>query len=98
MLEDPIPAGTEAVEQEGSLDIENVRSWWYGSQREFHDDRTVYFLSGFSEGRYDMAYLLKVTTPGVFTAMPARIAPMYVPDVSASSSVIALTVPVEGIQ
>ena len=96
MLEDPIPAGTEAVEQEGSLDIENVRSWWYGSQREFHDDRTVYFLSGFSQGRYDMAYLLKVTTPGTFTAMPARIAPMYIPDVAASSSVIALTVTVEG--
>jgi len=93
MLEDPIPAGTEAVEQPQSLDVEHISSWWFGSQREFRDDRTVFFLRSFSEGKYELTYLLKVTTPGTFTAMPTHIAPMYVPDVSASSATLSLTVP-----
>ncbi len=96
MVEDPIPAGTEAVEQPESLQIENVSSWWFGSQREFRDDRTVYFVTALFQGRFEAVYLLKVTTPGTFAAMPARISPMYVPDVSASSDVISLTVPAEG--
>jgi hypothetical protein len=96
MLEDPIPAGTEPVEREDLYELENRRSWWSGSQREFRDDRTVFFLSDLSKGRYDLTYLLKVTTPGVFSAMPAHISPMYVPDVSASSEVLTVTVVSEG--
>lgn len=92
MLEDPIPAGTEPVEREDLYELENRQSWWFGSQREFRDDRTVFFLSDLSKGRYDLTYLLKVTTPGVFSAMPAHISPMYVPDVSASSEVLTVTV------
>jgi uncharacterized protein YfaS (alpha-2-macroglobulin family) len=95
MLEDPIPAGTEPIEKEALYELEQTRSWWYGSQREFRDDRTVFFLREFTQGRYEFSYLLRVTTPGVFNAMPARISPMYVPDVSASSAVMTLAVPVE---
>jgi alpha-2-macroglobulin len=96
MLEDPIPAGTEPVERTDLYQLENRQSWWSGSQREFRDDRTVFFLSEFSRGRYDLAYLLRVTTPGTFRAMPARITPMYVPDVSASSETVTLAVTAEG--
>jgi alpha-2-macroglobulin len=96
MIEDPIPAGTEPVAREDLYELEHRQSWWFGSQREFRDDRTVFFLSDFAQGRYDLSYLLKVTTPGVFSAMPARISPMYVPDVSASSEVITMTVIAEG--
>ena len=95
MLEDPIPAGTEPVEKEELYELEQPRSYWQGSQRELRDDRTVFFLDRFTEGRYELAYLLRVTTPGVFNAMPARISPMYVPDVFASTTTIALTVPAE---
>jgi uncharacterized protein YfaS (alpha-2-macroglobulin family) len=98
MLEDPIPAGTEPIENEELYELEQPRTWWYGSNREVRDDRVVFFLSGFEQSRYEFTYLLKVTTPGVFGAMPARISPMYVPDTSASSSVITLTVPSEGVQ
>jgi uncharacterized protein YfaS (alpha-2-macroglobulin family) len=93
MLEDPIPAGTEQVEKEESYELERRGRWFYGSEREFRDDRTVFFLSDFTRGRYEFTYLLRVTTPGTFNAMPARISPMYVPDVSASSDVISLIVP-----
>jgi uncharacterized protein YfaS (alpha-2-macroglobulin family) len=40
--------------------------------------------------------MLKVTTPGTFRAMPARISPMYVPDVSASSDVVTIAITDEG--
>ena len=98
MLEDPIPAGTEQVENEAGYELERRTRWFYGSQREFRDDRTVFFLSDFSRGRYEFSYMLRVTTPGTFTAMPAHISPMYVPDVSASSESTTLTVTAEGIK
>jgi uncharacterized protein YfaS (alpha-2-macroglobulin family) len=96
MLDDPIPAGTEPVEREDLYELERGHSWWWGTHREFRDDRVVFFLNDFVAGRYDFSYLLKVTTPGVFAAMPARIAPMYVPDASASSTTMTLTVASDG--
>jgi uncharacterized protein YfaS (alpha-2-macroglobulin family) len=98
MLEDPIPAGTEPVEKEELYELERRRSWFWGTQRELRDDRVVFFLNDFGAGRYEFTYLLRVTTPGTFSAMPARISPMYVPDVSASSDVLSLTVASEGLK
>jgi uncharacterized protein YfaS (alpha-2-macroglobulin family) len=95
MLEDPIPAGTEAVTRENAYQLETPRTWFWGAQRELRDDRTVFFLENFSEGRYEFSYMLRVTTSGTFGAMPARIAPMYVADVSASSPAVTLTVTLE---
>ena len=92
MLEDPIPAGTEPIQQDELYTLEQKRSSWWGSQREFRDSRVVFFLESFSEGHYELSYLLKVTTPGVFRATPARISAMYVPDATASSSTITVTV------
>lgn len=92
MLEDPIPAGTEPVENDSPYELEQRRSWQWGTSRELRDDRIVFFLDRFAAGRYDFSYMLKVTTPGVFSAMPAHISPMYVPDVSASSDTIIVSV------
>ena len=44
-------------------------------------------------GRAEFAYLLRVTTPGQFRAMPAQVTPMYVPGVHASSAALSLDVP-----
>ncbi|MFN7983706.1 MAG: MG2 domain-containing protein [Vicinamibacterales bacterium] len=98
MLEDPLPAGAESIEKEESYEFEKRRSWDYGSQRELRDDRTVYFLDNLSGGRREFNYMLKVTTPGQFKAMPAHVSPMYVPDISASSDVMPLTVSAEGVR
>ena len=62
------------------------------------DDRTVYFLDALSGGRHEFSYILRATTPGTFNAMPARVSPMYVPDVMASSDTAVVTVLPEGIQ
>lgn len=93
ILEDPLPAGTEPIQRESSYPLERrpTESWWYGSQREFRDDRAVFFQESF-DGRQEYRYLLKVVTPGVFRAMPARISPMYVPGVMASSEPHTFTI------
>lgn len=98
MVEDPLPAGAESVEKEEPYELEKRRTWDYGSQRELRDDRTVYFLDNLAGGRHEFNYMLKVTTPGQFNAMPAHVSPMYVPDVSASSDVMPLTVSAEGVR
>jgi uncharacterized protein YfaS (alpha-2-macroglobulin family) len=98
MIEDPIPAGTEAIEDAASYELERRLAWDFGSQRELRDDRTVYFLNRLARGRREFAYMLKVTTPGTFSAMPAHVVPMYVPGVSASSDPMTFTISAEGVQ
>jgi alpha-2-macroglobulin len=98
MLEDPLPAGAEPIAREDAYPIERraAAGWWYGSQREFRDDRAVFFQESFGNGRSEYQYLLKVVTPGVFRAMPARIAPMYVPGVTASTEPRTFTIAAPG--
>jgi uncharacterized protein YfaS (alpha-2-macroglobulin family) len=93
MLEDPLPAGVEAIKEQDLYELEKRETWWYGSQREYRDNRIVQFQTDFSRGRYEYTYLLKVVTPGSFKAMPAQITPMYVPDVFATTSTQSLDVP-----
>ena len=62
------------------------RHWWYGSKREYRDNRVVQFQTDFSRGRYEYIYLLKAVIPGRFRAMPARLAPMYAPGVAATTA------------
>ena len=92
MIEDPLPAGAEAIRQDGLYELERQPRSWSSSRREYRDDRVVVFQRAFTEGRYEYTYLLKVVTPGVFRAMPPRIAPMYVPDATASGRAQPMTV------
>ena len=98
MIEDPLPAGTEAMADAGLYPLEkgDRESYWWLGRRELRDDRAVFFRDRLPDGRIDLWYLLKVTTPGRFTAMPARITPMYAPDVSASSEPQPVHVPADG--
>ena len=80
------------VQQTGLYELERKTEFWDGSRREYRDDRVVFFQESFTAGHYQFIYLLKVTTPGVFRAMPAQIAAMYVPDATASSDAQTLTV------
>jgi uncharacterized protein YfaS (alpha-2-macroglobulin family) len=92
VIEDPLPAGVEPIQQRGLYELERKTDFWDGSRREYRDDRVVFFQESFAAGHYQFVYLLKVTTPGVFRAMPAQIAAMYVPDATASSDPQTLTV------
>jgi uncharacterized protein YfaS (alpha-2-macroglobulin family) len=94
MIEDPLPAGTEPIADDELYELERRSpgsAWWLG-RRELRDDRAVFFRERLPDGRTDLHYLLEVTTPGRFQAMPARITPMYVPGTSASSDVQTVVV------
>ncbi len=94
-IEDPLPAGAEAIERMDAFDLErrDDRSWWYGrARREYRDNRVVQFEDRLPGGRVDFVYMLRVVTPGVFRAMPAQVTPMYVPGVSASTPAIQVNV------
>ncbi len=86
MLEDPLPAGMEAVQDTDVYELERPPDWWYGSKREYRDNRVVQFQSGFSQGRYEYVYMLKAVIPGRYRAMPARLSPMYAPGVAATTA------------
>ena len=92
LLEDPIPAGTEALADRGSYPLARETPWARLSRQEFRDDRSAFFLEALENGRADVLYLLKVVSDGAFRASPARVTPMYVPDVHASSEPFTLQV------
>ncbi len=87
MVEDPIPAGTEFVERDNLFELRNKPPWWeyYFTRRELHDDRMAIFQTFFRQGQQQYFYLLKVVNPGAFEVSPARVGPMYQPDVMATT-------------
>jgi alpha-2-macroglobulin len=87
VIEDPLAAGVEAIQDTTAYPLEREprNYWWWGSRVEYRDSRTVFFQESFDRGRYEFNYLVKVVSAGVFRAVPAQIAPMYVPGVTASS-------------
>ena len=93
LIEDPIPAGTEFVQQEDSykiLDQPQTWEYWY-TRREFYDDRAALFATE-STGRHESFYLLKVVNPGSFAISPANVQPMYQPGIQATSDLLHLQV------
>jgi alpha-2-macroglobulin len=93
MVEDPIPAGCEQVEEVSGIDLNHdEKGWsdWY-SAREFRDNRAVLFLNYF-DGHAQFQYAMRVQVPGQFRVAPARVERMYEPDVRANSASAALTI------
>lgn len=93
-VEDPLPAGVESIRDQSAYPLERPDrvAWWWGSQVEYRDNRTVFFQEDFLQGRSEYVYLVKVTTEGTFRAAPTQVSPMYIPQVSASSAPLTLTV------
>lgn len=88
MIEDPIPAGAEQVNNIGNLNLDysSGHSWtnWYSS-REFRDQRTVFFLDYF-DGQATFQYAMRVQVPGEFQIAPARAEFMYQPAMQSNSA------------
>lgn len=94
VIEDPLPAGAEAIAEQDAYELEKPEPWWrFGrGRREYRDARVVQFQDRLPGGRADYGYVIKVVTPGEFRAMPAQVLPMYVPGVAASTTLQAVTV------
>ncbi len=82
LMEDPIPSGAEFIERDDLYNLNHRPDWWvtYSSHREFHDDRAAIFQTYFDAGQKYYFYLLKIVNPGEFKVSPARVQPMYQPD------------------
>jgi hypothetical protein len=94
VVEDPIPAGTEFIEQDNLYKIANKPPWWeyWFTRRELHDDRMAIFQTHFMEGQQQYFYLLRVVNPGLFHVSPARVQPMYQPEHQATTEARTLEV------
>lgn len=93
MIEDPIPAGAEFIQNNDSYKIPDqpdIWQYWF-TRQEFHDDRAAMFASDF-ERRHESFYLLKVVNPGSFNISPAKVELMYQPGVEATSDALHLQV------
>ena len=93
MIEDPIPAGCEQVEQVDGIDLDyRDGKWsdWY-NQREFRDQRTVIF-SDYFDGDSVFQYAMRVQIPGDLRIGPARAELMYQPGIEANSASMKLRI------
>jgi uncharacterized protein YfaS (alpha-2-macroglobulin family) len=87
MIEDPIPAGCEQLSHVGGLNLSYTEGKWtdWYSNREFRDNRTVFFKDYF-DGKATFQYAMRVEVPGEFRVAPARAELMYQPTVQTNTS------------
>jgi uncharacterized protein YfaS (alpha-2-macroglobulin family) len=91
-IEDPLPAGAEAVDptllttsqlHAGGYTVPARVSdlAWYVDHAELRDDRAALFAGYVPAGTYRYEYTVQLTTRGVFHALPVHAAESYFPEV-----------------
>jgi alpha-2-macroglobulin len=88
LLEDPKLAGCEPLAKKSGPEVCTGRC----DHVELRADRTAIFLSTLGVETEELSYDVEAQTPGVFTAMPARIETMYDSGCAGSSGSFRLTV------
>ena len=87
LLDDLKAAGFEPVE---------VRSGYTGNEMgayvEFRDERVAFFVRALARGTHSVSYRLRAEIPGTFSALPAKAAAMYAPELRANSDEIKLRI------
>jgi hypothetical protein len=93
LAEDPIPAGTEFLQNSSLYTVNNKPDWWADvfTREEFHDDRAAFFNTDFAS-RTEYVYLLKVVNAGKFAISPAQAGPMYQSNVETTTDPATLEV------
>lgn len=106
VVEDPIPAGTEAVDTSlrttsqllESPEFQQVTEedqpwgWWVFSHTEIRDEKVALFAPVVKAGTYEYTYLLQASVPGEFLVMPAVAYEMYFPETFGRSAGDSFTV------
>lgn len=83
VIEDPLPAGFEALNERINPvaygDASTPRYWyeWGYNRKDIYDDRVTFFVTQLWPGTHAYTYLMRATTPGEFSALPAQAYPMY---------------------
>ena len=96
VVEDPLPAGLEAVDQSlqtspqnpqlpTDYDWQNVFTrgwgWWYFDHTQLRDEKVVLSASYLPAGSYVYTYLVRAGTAGEFNVIPPTAQEFYFPDV-----------------
>jgi uncharacterized protein YfaS (alpha-2-macroglobulin family) len=106
VIEDPIPAGTDAVdpnlntsEQIGTrpeVDRTDPLSygwgWWYFSNTEFRDEKVVIFAEYLPAGTYEYSYTIRTGLAGEFNVIPTTGQEFYFPEVYGRSAGTLFTI------
>jgi hypothetical protein len=109
-VEDPIPAGTDAVdpalltsEQIGTrpeLRLQDPLSegwgWWWFSSIEFRDEKVVMSAAYLPAGTYEFVYTLRAGLPGTYNVLPAQAREDFFPEVFGRSAGTSFTIQSEG--
>lgn len=91
VIEDPLPAGLEAVNF-GWLTESRAAASALGLEQgpvdhsELRDGQTMFAVTQLEPGLYQYQYLARANTPGVFVAPPAKASEMYHPETFGSTS------------
>ncbi|MBP6016229.1 MAG: Ig-like domain-containing protein [Candidatus Promineofilum sp.] len=107
LLEDPIPAGTDAIDpnlltsesgREGGIvpaEGEYGRGfwgWWYFDNIQYRDEKVVFLSQFLPAGTYQYSYFLQPNIPGVYQVMPATAREDYFPEVFGRSEGAIFTI------
>ena len=106
-VEDPIPAGTDAIDpnlltsasgNEGVIvpaEGEFGRGfwgWWYFDHIQYRDEKVVFLSQFLPAGTYQYTYFLQPNIPGVYQVMPATAREQYFPEVFGRSEGTIFTI------
>ena len=97
VVDDPLPAGLEAVNQELETSVQNTETsgftsswdggywrgwgWWSFSHIQLRDERVVLSTDYLSPGTYVYTYLVRAGTAGTFHTIPPTAQEFYFPEV-----------------
>jgi hypothetical protein len=95
VLEDPLPAGMEALDTSLLTTTQAVPGpqlrpthnpyyywwWWYWDHTEIRDESVNLYADFLPAGTYVYSYQIRATTPGIFQTMPAHGYAFYFPEV-----------------
>jgi uncharacterized protein YfaS (alpha-2-macroglobulin family) len=93
VVDDPLPAGLEAVDSTLATDVAVPTSytiedydkrgwgWWYFSHTELKDEKVVLSADYLPAGTYVYTYIARASTIGTFKVIPPTASEFYFPDV-----------------
>jgi hypothetical protein len=106
IIEDPIPAGTEAVDpnlettpsgggDDGPIPLDYLWGywgWWSFDRVEYRDEKVVFLTSFLPAGTYQYTYFLDTVIPGSYQVMPTFAREAYFPEVNGRAAGLLFTI------
>jgi uncharacterized protein YfaS (alpha-2-macroglobulin family) len=96
VVEDPLPAGTEALDtslrttsqtvegpefDKAGKENEKQAWWWTPTHVDLRDEKTAMFATSLDPGTYQFTYSIRASLPGTFLVLPVTASQMYFPEV-----------------